>query len=929
MYQTGAMNHSLFVCQRLIKLILLQTAIVAAQPPLVELQGEVRDQSGDLIAGAKLRLSGSNGIPRETLSNGRGQFRFTGLETGRYSLNAAARGFASRTEAVILSAGIQRVSITLFPSIEESINVNDRPNEVALDPNRAAGAQTLDEEQLKILPDDPDQFLTLLQSLATSSGGAPGQAAVAVDGFNHEGRLPPKSAIREVRINSNIFSAEYDRPPYRGGRIDIYTKPGAGSLHGSAFFNFNDAALNARDVFAPERAPVKTRRYGFQLGGPISPKRAGFLLDCETRDIHETATINAVILDRNLQPANLTASAPTPKLLTIGSARTDWQLAPAHTFIVRYDINRDQSRSQGVGGLDLASRATSSRAANHSLRFAETAVIGKAVFNEARVGVTFNDTTRLAFSNEPAITVLGAFNDGGAEAQSVINKEWRMEISDSLSIAAGRHSLKLGAQINGRSVRDERRENYNGQFIFGGAVAPRLDAVNNVVIGASGRPVMMNISGLEQYRRTLLNLPGGVPTRFSISRGEPAIDGRQWTMALFAQDEWRWRQDSLISLGLRYEAQTNPADRISLAPRLGIGYSPDRQRRWVLRARTGLFYDRINLTLPLEALRLDGVRQQQVIIDAPSFSDPFKGGVAVDVIPTIRRANPELRPPTSFQIQIGFERQIARGWKLEVSHYWSRGWGLLRSRNINAPLVDDGIDPLSARRPLGVRENILQFEASGRLTGRVLYAGLNQSGGKRLNIFSGYLWFDFHTDADQPFLLPQSSHDLRSEWARPSWQARHRVFLIGLVNLPWRLRASTELNLASGMPYNVTTGRDNNGDGNFNDRPGVAAAGRPNVIATIFGALDPSAIKGGLRRNAGTNPPGATVDFNLNRTFGFGGKNRGGDRRYQMTFNARANNVFNRANLSGIDGVLNSPFFRIARIAGPARRVEIGVRFNF
>jgi hypothetical protein len=923
------MNRSLFVCQRLIALILLQTAIAAAQPPLVELQGEVQDQRGDLIAGARLRLSGSNGKLRETVSNGRGQFRFTGLETGRYSFNAEARGFASRKEVVILSAGIQRVSITLFPSIEESIDVGDRPNEVALDPNRAAGAQTLDEGQLKILPDDPDQFLSLLQSLATSSGGVPGQAAVTVDGFNHEGRLPPKSAIREVRVNSNIFSAEYDRPPYRGGRIDVYTKPGADALHGSAFFNLNDAALNARDVFAPERAPVRTRRYGFQFGGPIAPKRAGFLLDCETRDIRETTTINAVILDRNLQPVNFTATAPAPKLLMIGSARTDWQLTPAHTFIIRYDINRDQSRSQGVGGSDLTSRATRSRAASHSLRFAETAVIGKAVFNEARVGVTFNDTTRRALSHDPAITVLGAFNDGGAEAQSLINKEWRVEISDNLSLAAGRHSLKLGAQINGRSVRDERQENYNGQFIFGGAIAPQLDAVNNIVIGASGQPVMMNISGLEQYRRTLLNLPGGVPTRFSINRGEPAIDGRQWTMAIFAQDEWRWRQDSLISLGLRYEAQTNPADRISLAPRLGIGYSPDRQRRWVLRARAGLFYDRINLTLPLEALRLDGLRQQQVIIDGPSFPDPFEGGVAVDVIPTIRRANPELRPPTSVQIQTGFERQIARGWKLEVSHYWSRGWGVLRSRNINAPLVDDGIDPLSAPRPLGVRENILQFESSGRLTGQVLYTGLNRSGGKRLNIFSGYLWFDFHTDADQPFLLPQSSYDLRSEWARPSWQARHRAFFVGLIDLPWELRASTELNLASGLPYNITTGRDNNDDGNFSDRPGIAASDRPNVIATVFGALDPSAINGTLRRNAGANPLSVTVDFNLSRKFGFSGKNRGGDRRYQMTFNARANNLFNRANLSGIDGVLNSPFFGIARIAALARRVEIGVQFNF
>ena len=906
----------------------------AAQTPtrLMEIQGEVKDQRGDLIVGAKISLSEANNPARETVSDERGRFRLSGLTAGDYKLKVTATGFDAREETLTLSsAAPPRLAITLYTSIKETVTVSENITEVGLDPERAAGTQVLTETQLKLLPDDPDQLLNLLQLLATSSGSAPGGASVTVDGFNHEGRLPPKSAIREVRINSNIFSAEYDKPPYRGGRIDIYTKPGASAFHGTGFFNFNNSALNAREVFAPTRAPVTTRRYGFQFGGPIVTKRSGFLFDFEARDINETTTVNAVTLDGNFQPSAFAASVLTPKLLFIGSLRADWQLNPGHAFLARYDFNQDQSSNQGVGGFDLPSRATNSRAVSHSLKFSETAVIGTRLFNEARVGITFNRITQRSASAATAISVPGAFTEGGASLQSLAQNEWRVEITDNLAIAAGNHHLKLGVQILGLDLRDARFNNFNGTFVFGGTIAPQLNANDQIIIGTDVKPLLVNISGLEQYRRTLLNLPGGVPTRFSINRGDPRIKVIQWTFAGFAQDEWHIGKKTLLSLGLRYEAQTNPSDKISLGPRIGIGYSPDKKHRWVLRARAGLFYDRMMIALPLETLRLDGAHQEQIIIDSPSFPDPFKSGTAAALIPTVRRFNPELHPPTSFQSQLSVERQLPHGWKFETSFSWSRSWGLLRSRNINAPLVSEGPDPLTAPltapRPLGTPENILQFEPSGSLTGQVLFVGLNQASNKRFNIFSGYLWFNFHTNADQPFLLPQSSYDLRGEWARPFWQARHRVFFVSLLNLPWKLRASTELNLASGLPFNITTGRDNNGDGNFNDRPSLSSESR--TLVTSLGAFDPTVINGTLGRNTGTNPFNATVDLNLNRTFGFGGKAKLNEQPYQVTFNVRASNLFNHANLSNVSGVLASPFFGRANNAAPARRIELGMRFTF
>ncbi|HEY7546178.1 MAG TPA: hypothetical protein VID27_14900, partial [Blastocatellia bacterium] len=695
-----------------------------------------------------------------------------------------------------------------------------------------------------------------------------------------------------------------------------------------AAFNFNNSALNARDVFARERAPITTRRYGLQLGGPLVRKRAGFLIDVEARDIRESATVNAVVLDNNFQPSAFVANVPTPKRLLIGSARGDWQMSSSHTFIARYDFNEDRSSNQGAEGLNLPERASTVRATSHSLRFAETAIIGKAMFNESRLALTSTRASERAASDSVSITVPGAFSSGGSAAQAIAQTERRIELTDNLSIVAGNHSLKLGAQITGRRVSDFRADNFNGTFIFGGAIAPALDDSGDVIVDDDGNPAMTNISGLEQYRRALLGLAGGRPTRFSINRGDPLVEASQWTVSAFLQDEWNARQNLLLSLGLRYESQTSPSDGASFGPRIGISYSPDNKHRWVLRARAGLFYDRVVLPLALETLRLDGDHQQQVIIDSPSFPDPFNGGAAVEAIPTTRRISPDLRPPVSFQAQAGLERQLPRGWKVELSHYWSRSWGTIRSRNINAPIINEGDDPLSAPRPFGVKENILQFESSGSLKGRVLFVGVNQSGNRRFNLFTGYLWFDFRTNADHPFLLPQSSYDASGEWARPVWQASHRVFIVGLINLPWKLHASTEFNFATGTPFNITTGRDNNGDGNFNDRPSRAAADDPRAISTPMGAFDPAVIDGALIRNAGTNPFTAAMDMNLSRAFALGGKGKN-DRSHQLTLNLRASNLLNRANLSGVDGVLNSPFFGRANIAAPARRIEIGARLTF
>ncbi len=898
-------------------MLLIGTSVyitATAQTNLNVMRGEVKDQQGAVIVKAEIILRDADGAEQKTVSDEQGAFGFERLRNGDYTLQISADGFAAHEEKLeINSTKLSEISIILYPTIRANVEVESNP-EVALDAERAAGTQILTQEDLDALPDDPDDFKQQLQNLAASAGGVPDGAVITVDGFLTGGKLPPKSAIRQVRINPNIYSAEYDTPPFQGGRIEIITKPGSGSFTGSAFFNYNGTALNARDPFALTRAETNTNLYGFNFGMPIIKNRAGFFLDFERRDIDESATVNAIILDDNFQASNLIANIPNPKRLTIGSARADWQINPNNALIFRYDLNQNKLTNQGIGGTNLPERGFNSNQTENSFRVTETVVVNPRTVNELRIGLTFNKIEQNATSNQPSIIVAGSFSSGGANSQNLSRREKRLEIADYLTTEIGKHSLKFGIQIFNRNISELRAENTNGSFYFGGATL--IDGTR--------------ISSLEQYRRALLSLSGGVPTRFSITTGVPQVSVNQWLFAGFVQDEWKLNPKLLLSVGFRFEAQTAPNDAASFAPRIGVAFTPDKKRNWVFRARAGVFYERIDDALRLEAERLDGIKQRQIIVDSPSFPNPFLNGNINNAIPTIRIFDSPLKPPSSLQIRVEFERQLPRGWKISASHSWTFGSNRLRSRNVNAPLLSaEYPDPQTAPRPFGIQENILQFESSGKLRGRVLYVGVNQNTNKFFSVNAGYLNLDFLTDADNAFALPQSSYDLTGEFARPVWQSRHRCFLSTSINLPVKLRLSASFNAASGTPFNITTGRDNNGDGNFNDRPDESFSGNSQGVSTIFGFLDPNVINGNFRRNAGTNPPTATLDLNLSRMFLVGKTNDKGETRYRLAFNIRAANLFNRANLTGTSGVLFSPFFGRATVANPARRIEFGIRFNF
>jgi hypothetical protein len=879
------------------------------------LRGIVLDPSGAAVEGADVVLQAAS--PEQTTTDRHGSFVFHCAGDSPYHITVHANGFA---ESQVNGRVPANITVSLrIAEVHTVVEVGENSG-VSVDADHGAGTHTLTAEDLKGMADDPDDFKRQLQVLAASSGGAPGQAIITVDGFQNSSTLPPKSSIASIRVNPDMFSAEYDRPPYQGGRVEIFTKPGRDSLHGALFFTDSNSVFNATDPFALSATPAGKRRYGFEFGGPIRKQQSDFFLALERRDINEFNVVNAVVLDSQGDEAPLSQNISAPQRLWIGSVRTDWQLNPKNMLAATYSANVNDSNNVGSGGLVLAEAGYNSTVSEQNSRLTDVFTISPTLLHETHIGFTWKSTRDVPLSTAASLQVAGAFIGGGATAGYLQNRERDLEVDDDVMWSHHKHSLKIGVASLGILVHDYDPDTFNGSFVFGGGLAPALDN--------SGQQTA--ISGLEQYRRTLLSLPGGVPTTYNVTQGEPLVPFSQWRVSLFAQDQWSVKPNLSLALGLRYALQTSPTSFGNLVPRVGIAWSPDHKQRWVIHVRGGLFSSPVTPDVTTEAYRLNGLRQTQMLLYAPSFTQPLVPTPSTIAVATTRQFAPGLGQTWSFQSQLGVEHELPQHWHAQANVFDAQAWGTLRSRNINAPLVTNSTtNPLLAPRPIEPGKNFFQFEQSGHLHGQVVFLGVDQHSYKRFGIFVGYLYFNLKTDADSATLFPQSSYSDRGETARASWESTHRLFAIGQLNLPQKLSLTSQFDASSGDPYDVLTGMDNNGDGVFNDRPSLTAEQGTGTYQTPFGLLNTTGINGSLGRNAGTMPALIHLDTNLSRTFELPSHGLSSDKHQSVTLNARSANLLNHTNVTNVGNVVGSPTFTQSLAAEAARRVEFGIRYTF
>ena len=895
---------------------------VVAQQNAGRLQGQIKDEAGALIVGASVIVTDANGSSTSVKTNSVGEYVIANLRPGKYTLRASETGFAAyeNSELMVVAHHTNALDIVLTVQLKEQVLVQGEANNVNTDPENNAGQLVLSGTGLDVLSDDPDQLAADLQSLVGPADGP--NAQLSVDGFS-TGKVPPKSSIREIRINANPFAADQDF--FGFSRIDILTKPGASKFAGQAFMNFNDESLNARNPFAPNRAPYQARFFGGSFSGPLLSKKASFFLDFERRDITENAVVNATILDPSFIITPFSQVVLTPQRRTSFSTRFDYQLNQKHTLVARYNYTRSDQENAGVGNFSLPSRAFNLFSSVSTLQLTETAVLSPSVLNETRFQYIRELLDQKGDNSIPTINVLDAFIGGGSQSGLASNLTELYELQNTTSWYAGAHTFKAGARFRAFYVDDIAPTNFGGTFTF---------------------------SSLDQYRQVLQGVPGAQPAQFSIAGGDPRARARRLDIHAFFLDDWRVAPNLTLSFGLRYQAQTEVKDKLNLGPRVSFAWAPGagastKQPTTVIRGGVGIFYFSFSENLLLLTNRFNGFNQQQFIVDNPDFfgnvpSVPSLIGASLPQ--TIRHADDNLNQPYSIKGSISIERQFPRNTTLSVAYIYERDIHLLRSRNINAQLPGtfDAAVPGSGVRPLPGAGNIFAFESSSTNIDNTVFIRLNTQPTKRLSAFTLIGLSRETGESDGPLYFPANSYDLSTEYGSVLNDV-HAFANVGLnYNGPWGLAFNSLIRMSSPNRFNIITGRDTNGDGVFMERPAFATdLSKPGVVVTPFGAFDPNPDPGQamIPRNFGRGPGFFQVNLRVAKTFRFNsfggvlqglGKSGTGDaKRYGLTFSIQAQNLFNNTNFGPFIGNLNSPLFGQANsTAGTPRRFVFQVRFS-
>lgn len=887
----------------------------------IRIEGTISDPTGAVIP--KAHVQTANG--ESTTSDETGHYTLPCVAGTSAVVIAQAEGFARGTRRTHGHSGdTVRVNIQLaVASVQEDVQVN---SDTGAGNEEGAGTTVLNAQQVQQLPDDPDDLLRQLQIMASSSGGDPTSATVVIDGYQNSRALPPKSSIASIRINPDSFAPQFQ---WHRSRVEITTKPGEDKFHGALFFTDSNSIFNATNPFSTTSTPAGRQRYGFELTGPILPKKLDFALALERRDITEFNVVNATTLDASLNQVPLHQAVNAPQRLWIGSARGDWQLSKNDIATLSWSANVNNQGNQGVGGLVLEEDGYSSNVSEYDMRLMNALTLNANTVHETRIGYSWKRTRQSPNSSAPNLQVAGYFTGGGTTSQNLNNRERDLEVDDDIIATRGKHQLSFGLQSITSFVHNYSPNTFNGAYVFGGGSAPVLDSNNNPTSQTT------TISGIEQYRRALLDLPGGTPTTYEITTGNPLIPLTQAQLSLYAQDIMKVLPRLSLTFGLRYQLETNPESFANFRPRLGFLWSPDKKSKWTIGVHAGLFTTWDTPANVTEVERLNGSRQLQTTVYSPSYNDPLVPVSGSIQVSTRNRFSSAFGQSPDFQFGARVAHEFPYHWTAEVSYGSGAEWQGLRIININAPMVPNSVgvppDPtaaLLAPRPLAPNENIMQYQNYGHNRGAVYTANLKQTGYKRFNLSATYWYLNFIGNSGDAGYTPQSSYSNRGESSRPSWMRRGGVSVLGMVQLPGKVEFAAQFSALPGLPYDITTGTDSNGDGTFNDRPSYASASGSGVYNTPYGLMTVNTVNGNVPNNAGTMP--GTVfhlDPNIRRVFTLNPKDK--DHPLTITFDARSSNILNHTNVTSVNTVLSSGTVGQPNAAEPARRVELGVRFEF
>jgi len=868
-------------------------AVMRAQTPSTGIiRGTVTDPDAAIIPGAAITLSSTGGKDVTAKSGSDGSFRIA-VPAGTYNVTIVMPGFAPYSHTAVKVAAGQSIALDAKMIVGDettTINVTSEVASVGVDADQNASATVIKGKDLEALSDDPDELSSELSALAGPSAG-PSGGQIYVDGFTG-GQLPPKSSIREIRINQNPFSAQYDKLGY--GRVEVFTKPGTDKFHGSLSTQGNTKGLNTSNPFLGATDTQPGYYTFFLLGnvtGPIT-KTSSFSIGASRRNINTNTIINPTAIysasagsTQLCLPLDLTCGSfafPAasrailqPQLRQDITPRVDFALGASNVLTVRYQYEGGNRQNGGIGATTLPTAASNTSNNEHTIQISDTQTINARMVNETRFEYQRGTASSTPLSNAPTLSVQGAFTGGGSGGQTSNSVNTHIEIQNYTSLAMAKNFVRFGGRLRTTSESLTSTAGSNGGFTYtyllDPCTDPGLDGQNGHPARPSGcAPGVTKICDPANTTASATYFSSyqcGMPSQFRLTTiNKGTVQARSTDIGLYLEDDWKVRPNLTFSYGLRFEAQNGINSSHDFAPRLSVAYGIPRaggkQAQTVVRGGFGIFYDRFGLGdfLTVQQLNASGPAQTQVTVLNPGLAcqptgtRPFNCGTGAAAKAAVYSLASNLRSAYTMQGALGLDQQLGRIGTVSLNYVASRG----------------NHEFLTRLTPTATAYNY-QLQSGGVFNQQQLFVNANVRT-KAVTLFGFYSLGFANSNTSGSGFIPTSTNS-RVDYGRASFNTRSMAVVGGNYMAPFRISASPFVMMRSGSPYNITTGTDVNGDTAFNDRPAFASATSADCrTASTFTTPAPGSSYTEIPINYCTGPASFGFNLRLGRAFGFGPK---------------------------------------------------------
>ncbi|HTM02669.1 MAG TPA: TonB-dependent receptor [Vicinamibacterales bacterium] len=848
--------------------LLAPTSARAQAPRDARVQVTVVDQTGGMVPGATVRLTGlETATQAQTIAPGttaeNGIATLEKITPGRYSITAEFPGFdpGILSDVRVRAGDSRHVVVLTLAKVEQSVTVGRNTAEVAADRRNSEFGNTVAQEQIDALADDPDELQRQLQEL-----GGP-EAIVRVDSFEGQ-MLPPKAQIKSIHVVRDQFAAESANPG--STFVDVITQPGIGPVRGGLNFTFRDDVMMARSPLVARKGPEQSRSFSGNIGGALLKDRSSFSATMNGISQYTTPLLNVARPDGQ---QSIALGVQRPETRYDLSVMVDNNITRNQVLRVMFAQNRVAIENLGIGAYDELDRGYGGRQIQNIVRVQQAGPLGRRAFLNSRVAFSQLDLDIHSDTEAQTIRVLDSFTSGGAQQRQDMRYDWLQMMAD-VDYVRGVHSFRLGNDLWFQHVRDVQESNYLGTYTFS------------------------NLADFE----------AGRPSIYSQVVGDPRVTFLSIRTGMYVQDDIKLKGLTL-SPGVRYSVQNLVKDRTAFEPRFGFTWSPRTNGGTVLRGSIGWFHGYIPEQLYEQTLRIDGKRQREYIISNPSYPDA--GDLSAQPPSAVNRylLGDDFHLQQNFRWSAGIDQVLSPRVRFNVLYNWIHLQEQPRGLNLNPIVNGVRLDPnygnvIASVTDAEIKRHEVVINSTIALAAPSPALNQPRFNWRRMNVQAGYTFVRPDNNSDGWFAVPPTGN-VNDDWGPGPADSPYRVNIVATGTQLRNLTTVLTWNATAGQVYTETTGFDDNGDGIVNDR-------RPGV---------------GLRSLRGDGQ--FTMNARVTYAFVLRSGPAGAQPRYRLNLFTNVTNLTNHRNYGGYSGVIPSRFYQQPTYVQNPRRAEVGMNITF